>query len=257
MALDEALVESVAAGGAPTLRFYAWSPPAVSFGYAQDPAREADLGACRALGLDLVRRPTGGRAVLHWQELTYSVICRPDDERTGGRIEHTYRRIGECLVAGLRLFGVDAELEKAQVRQLRPKGAAAALPCFSSIARWEIKCRGRKLVGSAQRRFAGAVLQHGSIIIGSAHEQLVDLLLLEESRRRVWRQRLRADSTCLEQCLGGEVNRGHLLECMVTGFGQVLDVDVCHVAATEGEMIRCRERLGVWSVNAPLDVAVQ
>jgi len=250
MALDEALVESVAAGGAPTLRFYAWSPAAISFGYAQDPTREVDLDTCRALGLDLVRRPTGGRAVLHWQELTYSVICRCDDERAGGRIEHTYRRIGECLVAGLHLFGVDVELEKAQLRQPRPKGNAVAQPCFSSTARWEIKYRGRKLVGSAQRRFADVVLQHGSIIIGNAHERLVDLLLLDENHRRVWRRQLSADSTCLEQCTGGEVDRRHLRECLLAGFGQVLGVIQLEVGH------RCRERRGIWSVDVPLEDAL-
>ena len=154
MALDEMLVDQVEAGHGPILRFYEWSPPAVSFGYAQDPEKEVDLDICRELGVDLVRRPTGGRAVLHWEELTYSVICPIDDVRVGGRIEDTYKRIGECLVSGLRGYGVEVELERAQVRQPRPRGESAALPCFSSIARWEIKCQGRKLVGSAQRRFS-------------------------------------------------------------------------------------------------------
>jgi len=257
MAIDEALVEGVEAGGSPVVRFYAWEPPAISFGFAQQVQREVDVEACRSSGVDLVRRPTGGRAVLHWQELTYSVIVGTEDEEMGGRIEDTYRRIGECLVAGLRRFGADVELERAQVRQPRPRTGTTAQPCFSSIARSEIKWKGRKLVGSAQRRFKRTVLQHGALIVGSAHERLVDLLLLSEGERRAWRRRLRAESTCLEECIGGRVVREELVESMVAGFEEVLGADLVRGEVADSEWERSRERAGFWSAEmSPIEMAV-
>ncbi len=250
MAIDEALVDGVEAGGPPVVRFYAWDPPAISFGYAQEPQREVDVEACRSAGIDLVRRPTGGRAVLHWQELTYSVIAGLDDEEMGGRSENTYRRIGECLVAGLRRFGVAAELERAQVRPPRPRGGRVALPCFSSIARSEVKWMGRKLIGSAQRRFKRTVLQHGSLVVGNAHERLVDLLLLDECERSQWQRSLRADSTSLEECIGGEVVRAELVEAMIAGFAEVLGRDLQRGEVADSEWERSRQRADFWSAEA-------
>lgn len=249
MAIDEALVEGVEAGGPPVVRFYAWEPPAISFGYAQQPQREVDVEACRSAGIDLVRRPTGGRAVLHWQELTYSVVVGTDDAM-GGRVENTYRRIGECLVAGLRHFGVAVELERAQARPPRARSGSTALPCFSSIARSEVKWGGRKLIGSAQRRFKRSVLQHGSLIIGDAHERLVDLLLLGEAERLTWQRSLRADSTCLQECVGGAVSRAELVEAMVAGFAEVLGADLVRGELTDSERERSRHRANFWSVEA-------
>jgi lipoyl(octanoyl) transferase len=249
MAIDEALVESVEAGGLPVVRFYAWEPPAISFGFAQQPQREVDIEACRAMGVDLVRRPTGGRAVLHWQELTYSVIVGMNDEEMGGRIENTYRRIGECLVAGLRRFGADVELERAQIRQPRSRARTAALPCFSSIARSEIKWKGRKLIGSAQRRYKRAVLQHGSLVIGREYERLVDLLLLDDEERVAWRRGLRADSACLEECMGRRVVREELVEAMVAGFEEVLMADLVRSEVTANEWDRSLETADTWSVE--------
>ncbi len=250
MALDESLVARVEGGGTSVLRFYGWNPPAISLGYAQSADGELDVDACRAAGVDIVRRPTGGRAVLHWQELTYSAIFAAPSEPFGARIEQTYSVIGECLVAGLRRFGADVELERAHVRSPRPRRGTAALPCFSSIARSEVKWRGRKLVGSAQRRFAGAILQHGSIVIGPAHEQLVDCLRLDEARRAQWRARLRADSTCLQECVGGAVERSELVECMIAGFSEVLGRPLATDQVQPEEWALSRARANFWNVEA-------
>src|SRR5215212_6466035 len=109
MALDEALFESVIAGGGPTIRFYTWRPAAVSLGVNQ-PAGEIEREACDRLGLDLVRRPTGGRAVLHQYELTYSIAVRESDPLVSGGVVESYRKISTALVAGLRLLGAQVEL---------------------------------------------------------------------------------------------------------------------------------------------------
>ncbi len=250
MALDESLVAGVEAGGASVLRFYGWDPPAISLGYSQSADGELDVDACRAVGVDIVRRPTGGRAVLHWQELTYSAIFAASRESFGARIEQTYGVIGECLVAGLRRFGADVELERAHVRSPRPRRGTAALPCFSSIARSEVKWRGRKLVGSAQRRFAGVVLQHGSIVIGPAHERLVDCLRLDEARRAQWREHLRTDSTNLQECVGGPVERSALVECMIAGFSDVLGRPLAADQVHPDEWSDSRARASFWDVEA-------
>ena len=152
MGVDQVLAADAAQG--PVLRFYDWDPPAVSCGWNQQPERETDVEACRALGNDVVRRPTGGRAVLHWEELTYSVACIPEALVAGGGIEATHRTIGACLAEGLRLFGALVELERAG----RCGRASRSGPCFGSTARWELKCQQRKLVGSAQRRYGRRLL---------------------------------------------------------------------------------------------------
>jgi len=175
LALDEAIFRSVAAGaGPPALRFYTWAPAALSLGYAQDAEREVDFAACRARRVDVVRRITGGRAVLHDAELTYSVACGSDAERFGGSVATAFGRVAEGLVEGLRLLGL---AEARAVTEPCRGGARSRHPgCFASRAAQEIEVRGRKLVGSAQRRERGAFLQHGSILLRGHGERLRALL---------------------------------------------------------------------------------
>ena len=159
MALDEAIMEAVAAGDSPpTLRFYQWAPPCLSLGKRQ-PLDGVDLAACRADGVDVVRRATGGWAILHTDELTYSVVLRPDDPRVSGAILDTYRTLSQGLIAGLRFLGADAEMNP-----VIPGGAQnTSAACFEVPSAYEITLGGRKLIGSAQTRPAGKVLQHGSL----------------------------------------------------------------------------------------------
>ena len=112
MALDEVLLESVIAGGAPVVRFYTWKPAALSLGVNQ-PIGEVDPEECERRGFGLVRRLTGGRAVLHQHELTYSVIARENDPRVSGGVIESYRKISAALVAGLRSLGVEVSFGRA------------------------------------------------------------------------------------------------------------------------------------------------
>ena len=171
MQADEVLLEAVGAGRSPSiLRLYRWNPPAVTLGYNQDPERELNLRQVRSAGIDVVRRLTGGRAVLHWEELTYSVICREGCGRLGASPGQTYREIGRALAAGLRAFGAPVDLHRGEAGPGgRSTPEAPKPPCFASTSRWEVTYRGRKLVGSAQRRIRGAILQHGSILTGPRH----------------------------------------------------------------------------------------
>lgn len=159
MAVDAALVDSVRAGAAPALRFYRWDPPCLSLGRNQPAAGRYDLDALRAAGVEVVRRPTGGRAVLHHHELTYSVVA-PEGVLGGPRA--SYAAINRALVAGLRRLGVAARL---QPRTGRRAPAPSLAPCFDEPAEGEVVAGGRKLVGSAQLREAGVVLQHGSLLL--------------------------------------------------------------------------------------------
>jgi lipoate-protein ligase A len=158
MALDDALAASVRAGGPPVLRFYRWSPPCLSLGRNQPARGWYDEAALRARGIEVVRRPTGGRAVLHHRELTYSVAVA--DGALGGP-RATYAAVNRALVAGLRRLGVAAALQPAAGRAAAP----SLSPCFADPAEGEVVAGGRKLVGSAQRREGGVLLQHGSLLL--------------------------------------------------------------------------------------------
>jgi lipoate-protein ligase A len=158
MAVDEALADSVRAGGPPVLRVYRWSPPCLSLGRNQ-PSDGYDRDEIRRQGIDIVRRPTGGRAVLHHRELTYSVAARED---ALGTLRQAYAAINRALVAGLRRLGVDAQLQPAGAERAPPPSLA---PCFEQPVEGEVTAGGRKLIGSAQRREGGVMLQHGSLPI--------------------------------------------------------------------------------------------
>ena len=165
MALDVALLAAVAKGdGAPVLRFYGWTPPCLSLGRHQ-PAAAADLAFCQREGIDVIRRPTGGRAVLHHLELTYSVIARPDGSMLPLNVQEAYRSIAMALVAGLTALGVRATLTDSVANTTLPR-PTTTVPCFRAPAGGEIVAGARKLVGSAMRLTGGAILQHGSILLG-------------------------------------------------------------------------------------------
>jgi lipoate-protein ligase A len=174
MALDEALLRSrVLQSGPPTVRFYAWRPPTVSLGYAQPLAGTVDRERCAALGIGLVRRPTGGSAILHEgpeREITYSVIARASDFPGADDVLETYRVIGHGLAAGLERLGVAAQLAPL-VRGRRDPGGQPAF-CFQRTGAYEIAVGGRKLIGSAQRRQRGAFLQHGSLVLDVAPDRV-------------------------------------------------------------------------------------
>ena len=157
MAFDHALAECLGTDQG-VVRLYGWDRPTVSFG-RNEPASRASVG-----GLDYVRRPTGGRAVLHHEELTYSVVAPP---QAFGGLRDAYLRINESLAEAMRHLGASVEVVD---RHNSTVGAGAARPdagpCFQTPAPGEIVAGGRKLVGSAQARVAGALLQHGSILLG-------------------------------------------------------------------------------------------
>lgn len=170
MSLDMALVSDPP--DRPVLRFYDWNPPAVSLGYNQR-APEFDRPLFAEHGIDVVRRPTGGRAVLHIHEVTYSVVFPAGSAYATLSVHELYRHVSEALEQGLRDAGyaVDIEKNRPHPRESRHPG----LECFGSTARFEIKSSGRKIVGSAQRRLKTGILQHGSILLSDRQRLLGEL----------------------------------------------------------------------------------
>ncbi len=163
MALDEALLEAVADGNSlPILRLYGWAPPAVSLGYFQRGKGVVNPRACRELGYDVVRRNTGGRAVLHHREATYAVISPEKSPLFPGGILENYRAIAGVLLEAFLSLGVEASLTPARERRGKGPGAQSSA-CFTAPASYELSFRGCKVTGSAQKRQDGAFLQHGSI----------------------------------------------------------------------------------------------
>src|SRR5579863_810911 len=180
MALDEAIMDAVAAGEVPpTLRFYQWAPPGLSLGKRQ-PLSGVDLAACARDGVDVVRRATGGFAILHTDELTYSVATTPDDPRAAGAILDAYRSLSQGLLAGLRRLDVPAVMNP-----VVPGGTHnASAACFEVPSAYEITAGDYKLIGSAQTRPAGRVLQHGSLPLHGDIARVVAYLAFESEAER-------------------------------------------------------------------------
>jgi lipoate-protein ligase A len=221
MAIDEAIGRAVAAGEAgPTVRFYAWAPPCVSLGRGQ-PAASVDAARCAARGYDIVRRPTGGRAILHTDELTYSVIARPDHPLMAGMVLDSYLRLSRGLVEGLRRLGIEAH-EAPGTNRAGPDVSAA---CFEVPSAYEIVTGGRKLLGSAQTRRAGFVLQHGSLPLTGDLTRLVDCLAFDdEAAREALRVSLAHHATTVEEILGRVPSLDEAADALITGFTEALDM---------------------------------
>lgn len=170
MALDEALMSRARDTGEFTLRVYSWASPTLSLGRNQSARRVYDLDRIRARGLRVVRRPTGGRAILHHREITYSVTAPTTD---AGDLRESYERINRVLVSGLERLGVRTEIAAPEGRSTPPGPA----PCFDAPAAGELVVEGRKLAGSAQWRSDGALLQHGSILVEDDQTALAELTI--------------------------------------------------------------------------------
>ena len=181
MAIDSALFEEVASSSTPRtiMRFYGWSRPTLSLGRNQKIEKAVDINYCAAHGIDVVHRPTGGRAVLHDDELTYAVISN-DSSYFGDTIYGNYKAVSQALCRGYNAMGVPAVLAP-DTKKVSGFANGADLPCFMSPSRYELMVEGRKVVGSAQRRVRDTFLQHGSMPITCNREALALATRLEDS----------------------------------------------------------------------------
>ncbi|HJN42247.1 MAG: biotin/lipoate A/B protein ligase family protein [Anaerolineales bacterium] len=222
MATDEAILAAVSRRlAAPTLRLYAWEPACLSLGRAQ-PATEVAHERLRALGYGLVRRPSGGRAILHIDELTYSVYLRKSDALARGGVLSAYRRLSAALLTGLDEIGLPARSDADAVG-----GAAAGAVCFEQCSHYEITVAARKLLGSAQWRQGGGVLQHGSLPLRGDMARICAVLAYAspEQRERA-RGRVRQRATTLAAALGREVRWGDVATALARGFSRALNIEL-------------------------------
>jgi lipoate-protein ligase A len=231
MAMDEALLCSCQKGSSPpVLRLYLWDPPAVSLGYSQSAHRAVDVGRCEERGIQVVRRITGGRAVLHQDEITYSLCASPEDSpQLGQDTLQTYQKISMALLESLRLLGAEGEWAKPISKRNPPSPhPGPSKPCFASSSRYEITVGGKKLIGSAQRRFSvpsaegrrHSFIQHGSIPTGKGEHSLAELLPGDLSVEQMKRT-LQRSATDLEQIVKRRVEPEEILSALKTGFQKV------------------------------------
>jgi lipoyl(octanoyl) transferase len=220
MAADLLLLERAADAERATLRFYTWEPPAVSLGWNERAESALNLPLLEADGIDWVRRPTGGRAVLHHTDLTYSIVFPRGMKLLGGSIQQSYHVICACLMRGLRLAGIACDAHDS-VLDTRLVRGQTKLPCFLAPNRDEIMCQGRKLLGSAQKRTSSSVLQHGSIPMTGAFRALPRYLRIDNARREAYERLLSEKCACVEQLAPG-LSRERLTEYLVKGFVEQL-----------------------------------
>ncbi len=244
MALDVTLLEFAEKSGIPVMRTYTWKPFTISLGYHQK-AESIDRQKCREEHIELVRRPTGGRAVLHAQELTYSIVIPRSSRYYQENLTRMYFELSTGLARGLRLLGVEASLEKRTLDLRSHYETDLSVSCFSAAARNEILVQGRKLVGSAQRHLHQGLLQHGSILSGPAHLELPRFLAgtSKEDQERLKRI-IEAKTVCLEDLLSGPPRLDELSSLLRRGMEEALGISFSDSEITpeeEGRAARLRD----------------
>ncbi len=235
MAVDEAIMESVGRGEAPpTLRIYGWRPPGVSLGRFQGVDQQVDIAAVHQRGWGLVRRPTGGRAILHDDEVTYSVCVSQDQIEDGHSVLRSYRYLAQGIQQGLQLLGVEAQLGRKphSGRNKSHRGQQPAI-CFTQSTRADMVVAGRKIVGSAQVRRHRTILQHGSVPITL---NIADHLAVMPDNDTVGEgEALSRAAVGVSDLLGRNVSYDELAEALVAGFGEALGLELQAGQLTDAE----------------------
>ena len=239
MALDEALLESASARRQPpTLRLYRWQPACLSLGHAQ-PIGQADGARLTQMGWDLVRRATGGRAILHVDELTYSITAPIDHALAAGGVLGSYRMLSQGLLAGLGRLGIQADTAPEQSLGEADRSNPV---CFEVPSAHEITAGGRKLIGSAQLRRVSGVLQHGSLPLqGDLGRICLALSYDDEAERDAAAERVRRRATTLQELLGAAVSWDRAAEAMAEGFRLALGLRLEEGEPQTDEIMRAAE----------------
>jgi lipoate-protein ligase A len=219
MAIDAALLEEIDGAQDPktVVRFYRWRRPTVSLGRNQRVDTAVDEAFCSEQGIDIVHRPTGGRAVLHDDELTYAVVSN-DSTYFGDTIYANYKSVSEALCAAFNRVGVPAILAP-ETRRVASHAGGNDLPCFMSPSRYELTVQGRKIVGSAQRRLRRSFLQHGSMPIRCDREKLARVTRMTDSAP------LYEEMAGIEEFLPTRPTLGELTSALVGSFQDRFAID--------------------------------
>ena len=234
MATDEAMLETVGQHHSlPTLRLYSWEPACLSIGYAQ-PCSDIDFQRLSDLGWDWVRRPTGGRAILHTDELTYSVIAPLAEPRVAGGVLESYQRLSKALLTALHALKIPAE-----AHPIRPTGdsQANAAVCFEVPSNYEIVVDGKKLIGSAQARRKNGVLQHGTLPLWGDLTRITDVLCYSnEQDRNEAASRLLSHATTVETVLGYRISWEMAAQAFIDSFQSELNLELVRDELSDQEI---------------------
>lgn len=251
MAADMAMTLAAARGEQPaTLRVYNWQNPTISLGYHQS-EQDIDIDRCHEEGIDVVYRPTGGRAILHYNEVTYAVVLPPSSPFYAPEIQRVYEFISRCLVRALRSLEIDVDFERSKKSPTDFAHGELSTLCYASSIQYEISINGRKLVGSAQRRINHSVLQHGSILVGDEHLNITRYLAVRDERLR-WRIRefMERNTISLQQVCKMPVDKSQLVRSLRQAFAEELDIKFTDASLSENEH---REALSLQSKFAVLE----
>lgn len=247
MAVDESILEHIGRGGPlglrqgqvslPTLRLYAWEPPCLSLGYAQ-PFSDVDVSCLNARGWEVVRRATGGRAILHTDELTYSVIAPNNEPRVEGSVLESYNRLAQALLLAVKNLELPVEMKEG-----KENGNGSNNPvCFEVPSTYEITVNGKKLIGSAQARKKEGVLQHGSLPLTGDLARICEALVFEnESAREEAAKRLLDRATTVESALGSAVSWETAAQAFVGAFEAQLGLSFERGELSQSESTRAEE----------------
>jgi lipoate-protein ligase A len=238
MALDESILEHIGRGASlPTLRLYAWDPACLSLGHAQ-PFADVDTARLKERGWEVVRRLTGGRAILHTDEITYSVIAPNDEPRLAGTVLESYNRLAQALLLAVQ----DLELP-VEMKEGRPDEKSTPNPvCFEVPSTYEITVGGKKLIGSAQARKKEGVLQHGSLpLVGDLTRICQALVFENESAREGASKRLLTRAATVESALGRAVSWETAAQAFIHAFETQLGLTLQRGELSESESQRTEE----------------
>ena len=239
MAVDEAILEHIHRGESkPTLRLYSWNPPCLSLGHAQ-PFKDVDVERLRARGWEVVRRLTGGRAILHTDELTYSVTGSADEPVLAGGVLESYNRLSKALLHAVRDLGLAVEVKE---NEGSPAGQNSNPVCFEVPSTYEITINGKKLIGSAQARKKEGVLQHGSLPLTGDLTRICDALVFEnETARQNAKERLLSRATTIESVLSAGIDWERAAQSLVHGFEAELGIQFERGEMSASEIQRAEE----------------
>lgn len=255
MAIDQTLLECAEIFGKPTMRVYRWFPYCLSLGYHQSD-NIIDMDACRNRHVDVVRRPTGGRAVFHAEEVTYAVVVPQNASIFQHTVSAVYNLINRALLKGIQNLGIPAKFEKRSLDFHHHYKELSSVSCFSAAARFEIVVGGKKLIGSAQRNLSGGLLQHGSILTGSAHLDFPQFLkdIGNDVRHRM-KEKLRDSTITLQECLGREVGFKEVSENLKKGMEESLSIICIQSELTDQEKSLSRQLWHRFSILSNDEVA--
>lgn len=240
MALDEALLDWHSEGKIPpVIRFYGWNPATLSIGYFQSVNKEIDLEAVKNHRLGFVRRPTGGRGVLHEHELTYSVIVSEEHPKMPKTVTEAYRVISEGILKGFRNLGLEAYFAVPHTAEERNalKNPRSAV-CFDAPSWYELVVEGRKVAGSAQTRQKGVILQHGSILLDLDEDKLFSLFKYPNERvKERMKKAFKSKAVAINDISPRRFTLSEAKKAFYQGFAEGLNIDLEPYILSEDELI--------------------